>query len=104
MQIDTLQIRPAGQPLVEDHRADVIAHRRRAIHRRIINQYRKSHTLCQMCLAAGHYSVTEEIHHIHPVADGGITADDNLLALCRTCHSRIHEVPYVDQQKLKAYT
>ena len=32
---------------------------------------------------------TEEIHHIVPLSHGGTHAEDNLMALCKPCHSRI---------------
>ena len=31
----------------------------------------------------------EEVHHILPLADGGTHDDDNLMALCESCHSKI---------------
>ena len=33
---------------------------------------------------------TEEIHHIIPICKGGLWYDENLMALCKKCHSEIH--------------
>jgi 5-methylcytosine-specific restriction protein A len=30
----------------------------------------------------------EEVHHIKPLAQGGTHDDENLMALCKPCHSR----------------
>jgi len=32
----------------------------------------------------------EEVHHIKPLAEGGTHDDSNLMALCKSCHSKIH--------------
>ena len=32
-----------------------------------------------------------ELHHIKPVSAGGDNEDDNLCAVCRSCHKRHHE-------------
>jgi hypothetical protein len=39
--------------------------------------------------------VTLDLHHLNPVADGGLDDPDNLLALCPNCHRRHHngEIP-----------
>ena len=31
----------------------------------------------------------QEVHHIIPLADGGTHDEDNLMSLCKPCHSRI---------------
>ena len=33
---------------------------------------------------------TEEVHHKKPLSEGGTHDRDNLIALCKSCHSRIH--------------
>ena len=45
---------------------------------------------CQMCLKNGRYVDAVEVHHIKPISDGGAQFDEeNLMALCKSCHSRI---------------
>lgn len=38
----------------------------------------------------GVYTPTEEIHHMKPLSQGGTHDRDNLKALCKACHARIH--------------
>ena len=52
--------------------------------------YAKAHPLCEQCLAEGRYVATEQIHHKLPLSQGGTNDVSNLMALCRSCHSRIH--------------
>lgn len=44
-----------------------------------------------ICCVCGDRSV-QEIHHIKPVEEGGRTTYANLIAICGTCHSRIHSL------------
>ena len=44
---------------------------------------------CEMCKRQGRYTDATEVHHILPLADGGTNDIDNLMALCKSCHSRI---------------
>ena len=32
----------------------------------------------------------DEVHHIVPISQGGTHARDNLMSLCRSCHTKIH--------------
>ena len=34
-------------------------------------------------------TAAQEVHHIVPLAEGGTHDEDNLMALCKSCHSRI---------------
>ena len=45
--------------------------------------------MCERCLAAGVLTPTQHVHHIIPLKDGGTNDDDNLMALCRSCHDAI---------------
>ena len=56
---------------------------------RIRDRYAAAHPFCEECYKRGVLTPTEEIHHIKPLAHGGTHADDNLMALCKPCHSRI---------------
>ena len=50
---------------------------------------RRHHPFCEECYKRGVLTPTEEIHHIVPLSHGGTHAEDNLMALCKPCHSRI---------------
>lgn len=56
---------------------------------RIRDRYAAAHPFCEECYKRGVLTPTEEIHHIVPLSHGGTHADDNLMALCKSCHSRI---------------
>lgn len=45
--------------------------------------------LCEMCKRQGIFTAANEVHHIKPIADGGTNDFENLMALCKSCHSRI---------------
>ena len=32
----------------------------------------------------------KEVHHILPLSRGGTNNEDNLMSLCKSCHSKIH--------------
>ena len=57
--------------------------------RRIRLKYIQSHPLCEQCEREGRLTPAEEVHHILPLADGGTHDVENLMALCKSCHSRI---------------
>lgn len=61
----------------------------RAWHR-IRTAYAAEHPFCEECLKNGVLTPTDQIHHILPLAEGGSHARDNLMALCTSCHSRLH--------------
>ena len=50
---------------------------------------KKAHYLCEDCLARGIYKPAKEVHHILPLEKGGTHNESNLMALCKSCHSRI---------------
>ena len=58
--------------------------------KRIRDSYAETHPLCELCLQENRYVKTEEIHHIKPLSEGGTHARENLIALCKRCHARIH--------------
>lgn len=58
--------------------------------RKIRKWYASAHPLCEECLRAGRYTPTQVVHHILPLRDGGTNAENNLMALCHSCHGRIH--------------
>ena len=61
----------------------------RAWHR-IRARYVAAHPLCEQCLKEGRITPVEEVHHIVPISKGGTHAEDNLMSLCQSCHTKIH--------------
>ena len=57
--------------------------------RRIRARYIQAHPLCEQCEKEGRLTPAEEVHHILPLAVGGTHDENNLMALCKSCHSRI---------------
>lgn len=57
--------------------------------RKIRNKFIQEHPLCQHCLEENRVKIAEEVHHILPLSRGGSHDEKNLMALCKSCHSRI---------------
>ena len=57
--------------------------------KRIRDRYIKAHPLCEECDRNGRIKAAEEVHHIQPLSKGGGNESSNLMALCKSCHSRI---------------
>lgn len=51
--------------------------------------YLARNPLCVVCGRLGRVRAATEVHHVKPIAEGGSDADENLMALCTPCHSRI---------------
>lgn len=58
--------------------------------RRIRYKYVQEHPFCEECMKQGRLVLTEQVHHIKPLSEGGTNDESNLMALCKSCHSRIH--------------
>ena len=58
--------------------------------KRIRDKYVSMHPFCEICYEKGILVETEEVHHKKPLSEGGTHDRDNLIALCKSCHSRIH--------------
>lgn len=58
--------------------------------KRIRDSYVKSHPFCELCYEKGVLVRTEEVHHKTPLSMGGTHDRSNLIALCKSCHARIH--------------
>lgn len=56
----------------------------------IRDKYAAEHPFCELCFARGLIVETEEIHHKLPLSEGGTHDQNNLIALCKSCHSTIH--------------
>ena len=52
-------------------------------------QYIMLHPLCEQCKCEGRLTAAEEVHHVVPLTNGGTNDEGNLMALCKSCHSRI---------------
>jgi 5-methylcytosine-specific restriction protein A len=66
-------------------------------HDQIVSEYakRKANGTCQLCNGPAPFSTRDgepflEIHHIVPLAEGGLDIVDNVAALCPNCHRRMH--------------
>lgn len=57
--------------------------------------------LCQQCLQEGRFTDATEVHHIKPLSEGGTNDTENLMALCKSCHSRITLT--TENRKAKTY-
>ena len=57
--------------------------------KRIRDRYIGKHPLCEMCLKNHKTTPATEVHHIRPLSRGGTHDEDNLMALCKPCHSKI---------------
>ena len=47
---------------------------------------RRDKGLCQVCLKGSRYRPARAVDHIIPKAEGGSDEDENLQAICKTCH------------------
>lgn len=58
--------------------------------KRIRDSYVKTHPFCELCYQKGILVETEEVHHKVLLSEGGTHDRGNLIALCSSCHRRIH--------------
>lgn len=58
--------------------------------KRIRDRHISQHPLCEECEKQGRLVPAEEVHHKKPISQGGSHARDNLMSLCRSCHTKIH--------------
>jgi len=58
--------------------------------RRIRKSYLSEHPFCEACRKEGKATVATMVHHIRPLREGGTNDEENLMALCNACHSRLH--------------
>lgn len=58
--------------------------------KRIRDKYVSLHPFCEICYEHGILVEAEEVHHKKPLREGGTHDRENLIALCKSCHSRIH--------------
>ncbi len=58
--------------------------------KRIRDRYAQEHPLCEICNENGRLTPADEVHHILPISQGGMHDKNNLMALCKSCHNKIH--------------
>jgi len=54
----------------------------------IRKRYLIAYPLCFECMRTGVLEPATEVHHIVPLRDGGSSDYSNLMALCKSCHSK----------------
>lgn len=57
--------------------------------RLIRKRFLVANPFCLECYKNNKITPANEVHHIIPVNEGGIDNFDNLMALCKSCHSKI---------------
>lgn len=57
--------------------------------KRIRDRYITAHPMCEECVRHGKLTPAEEVHHILPLSRGGNHNEENLMSLCKSCHSAI---------------
>ena len=50
--------------------------------------YLAKHPTCKDCEAYSMITIATEVHHIIPLTLGGTHREDNLMPLCKGCHSK----------------
>lgn len=58
--------------------------------KRIRDKYVREHPVCEICIQSGKLVPVDEVHHKLPLTKGGTHAKENLIGLCKSCHSKIH--------------
>ena len=58
--------------------------------KRIRDRYISQYPLCEQCEKDGKIVPAAEVHHKIPISQGGTHARENLMSLCRSCHTKIH--------------
>ena len=57
---------------------------------RIRKRYVKENPFCEECFKKGLLIPVDEVHHIIPLSAGGTHDSNNLMSLCRSCHTKKH--------------
>lgn len=58
--------------------------------KRIRDKYVSQHPFCELCFEKGILVPVDEVHHKLPLSEGGTHEMSNLIALCKSCHAKIH--------------
>ena len=57
--------------------------------RKIRRAFLSEHPFCEMCRKDERLTIATEVHHILPLSHGGSNEKENLMPLCKSCHSKI---------------
>jgi 5-methylcytosine-specific restriction protein A len=58
--------------------------------RKLRVSYLAAHPVCEICEREGRLTPATLVHHKRKLSDGGKNNEQNLMALCLECHSRLH--------------
>jgi len=58
--------------------------------RKIRKEFLDTHPFCALCRQEGRMTQATLVHHIRAASEGGSNDEGNLMALCSSCHSRLH--------------
>lgn len=58
--------------------------------RKIRGKYLEENPSCEICRREGRLTPAKIVHHITPLSEGGTNDEENLMALCSSCHSKLH--------------
>jgi 5-methylcytosine-specific restriction enzyme A len=61
-----------------------------SVWRKISKQYLGEHPVCELCRQEGRMIPATLVHHIKNIKEGGTHDEENLMALCNSCHSHLH--------------
>ena len=56
---------------------------------RIRARFLAANAVCAVCHREGRVAAATEVHHVLPLSQGGTHDEENLMALCKACHSSI---------------
>ncbi len=57
---------------------------------KVRERYVSQHPFCERCFDVGKLTPVQEVHHIRPLSKGGTHAEENLMSLCKSCHTKLH--------------
>jgi hypothetical protein len=98
--------RPTGQATPREIRADSVSFLRDPAVKAWVLQQAQGR--CELCGLPGPFQLPSgalylEVHHVHPLANGGPDFIENAVALCPNCHSRLHLSADADAQREALY-
>ncbi|NCC13826.1 MAG: HNH endonuclease, partial [Spirochaetia bacterium] len=58
--------------------------------RKARKKFLDEHPFCELCRRQGRTTQATLVHHIKAARQGGTDDEENLMALCASCHSSLH--------------